>query len=168
MLGGSGPPALAPCESGRHCGGSGPWEQGLLGPAHARCPPVRLRLAPRKGSRPLTLVPWACARFSACPGHPWVSTLPRASQKEPLSPREGLLMVSAPPPPTPAAGVAVQASFTELGHPMPEPPHLSQGESRCSGPLRGLEGVPGLHGAPQDEAGLPRKFETSSVAGAPC
>ena len=35
-------------------------------------------------------------------------------------------------------------------------------------PLRGLEGVPGLHGAPQDEAGLARKFETSPVAGAPC
>ena len=28
-------------------------------------------------------------------------------------------------------------------------------------PLRGLEGVPGLPGAPQDEAGLTRKFETS-------
>ena len=27
-------------------------------------------------------------------------------------------------------------------------------------PLRGLEGVPGLPGAPQDEAGLTRKFET--------
>ena len=26
---------------------------------------------------------------------------------------------------------------------------------------RGLEGVPGLPGAPQDEAGLTRKFETS-------
>ena len=26
-------------------------------------------------------------------------------------------------------------------------------------PLRGLEGVPGLHGAPQDEAGLARKFD---------
>ena len=26
-------------------------------------------------------------------------------------------------------------------------------------PLRGLEGVPGLPGAPQDEAGLTRKFE---------
>ena len=35
-------------------------------------------------------------------------------------------------------------------------------------PLRGLEGVPGLHGAPQDEAGLARKFETSPVACAPC
>ena len=31
-------------------------------------------------------------------------------------------------------------------------------------PLRGLEGVPGLPGAPQDEAGLTRKFETSHVA----
>ena len=30
-------------------------------------------------------------------------------------------------------------------------------------PLRGLEWVPGLHGAPQDEAGLARKFETSPV-----
>ena len=30
-------------------------------------------------------------------------------------------------------------------------------------PLRGLEGVPGLHGAPQDEAGLTRKFETNPV-----
>ena len=34
------------------------------------------------------------------------------------------------------------------------------------GPLRGLEGVPGLPGAPQDEAGLTRKFETSHVGGA--
>ena len=33
-------------------------------------------------------------------------------------------------------------------------------------PLRGLEGVPGLPGAPQDEAGLTRKFETSHVGGA--
>ena len=32
-------------------------------------------------------------------------------------------------------------------------------------PLRGLEGVPGLPGAPQDEAGLTRKFETSHVGG---
>ena len=32
--------------------------------------------------------------------------------------------------------------------------------------LRGLEGVPGLPGAPQDEAGLTRKFETSHVGGA--
>ena len=32
-------------------------------------------------------------------------------------------------------------------------------------PLRGLEGVPGLPGAPQDEAGLMRKFETSHVGG---
>ena len=30
-------------------------------------------------------------------------------------------------------------------------------------PLRGLEGVPGLPGAPQDEAGLTRKFETTHV-----
>ena len=29
-----------------------------------------------------------------------------------------------------------------------------------------LEGVPGLPGAPQDEAGLTRKFETSHVDGA--
>ena len=35
-------------------------------------------------------------------------------------------------------------------------------------PLRGLEGVPGLAGAPQDEAGLTRKFETSHVGGATC
>ena len=35
---------------------------------------------------------------------------------------------------------------------------------------RGLcvEGVPGLPGAPQDEAGLTRKFETSHVGGATC
>ena len=33
-------------------------------------------------------------------------------------------------------------------------------------PLRGLEGVPGLPGAPQDEAGLTRKFGTSHVGGA--
>ena len=30
-------------------------------------------------------------------------------------------------------------------------------------PLRGLEGVPGRPGAPQDEAGLRRKLETSHV-----
>ena len=30
-------------------------------------------------------------------------------------------------------------------------------------PLRGLGGFPGLPGAPQDEAGLTRKFETSHV-----
>ena len=35
-------------------------------------------------------------------------------------------------------------------------------------PLRGLEGVRGLPGAPQDEAGLTRKFETSHVGGATC
>ena len=35
-------------------------------------------------------------------------------------------------------------------------------------PLRGLEGVPGLPGPPQDEAGLTRKFETSHVGGATC
>ena len=35
-------------------------------------------------------------------------------------------------------------------------------------PLRGLEGVPGLPGAPQDEAGLTRKFETSPVCDATC
>ena len=35
-------------------------------------------------------------------------------------------------------------------------------------PLRGLEGVPSLPGAPQDEAGLTRKFETSHVGGATC
>ena len=34
--------------------------------------------------------------------------------------------------------------------------------------LRGLEGVPGLPGAPQDEAGLTRKFENSHVGGATC
>ena len=33
-------------------------------------------------------------------------------------------------------------------------------------PLRGPEGVPSLPGAPQDEAGLTRKFETSHVGGA--
>ena len=35
-------------------------------------------------------------------------------------------------------------------------------------PLRGPEGVPGPPGAPQDEAGLTRKFETSHVGGATC
>ena len=34
--------------------------------------------------------------------------------------------------------------------------------------VHGLEGVPGLPGAPQDEAGLTRKFETSHVGGATC
>lgn len=92
-----------------HGGGSGPWEQGLLGSAHAIRAPIRLGLAPWRGSRPLTLVPWASARFSACPGHPWVSTLPRASQKDPLSPREGLLIVSVPHPPHPTTRAAVQA-----------------------------------------------------------
>ena len=34
--------------------------------------------------------------------------------------------------------------------------------------MRGLEGVPGLPFAPQDEAGLTRKLETSHVGGATC
>ena len=34
-------------------------------------------------------------------------------------------------------------------------------------PLRGLEGVPGLPGAPQDEAGLTRKFETLAQISVP-
>ena len=47
----------------------------------------------------------------------------------------------------------------------PSPFLIATGESI---PLRGLEGVPGLPGAPQDEAGLRRKFETSHVWGATC
>ena len=39
----------------------------------------------------------------------------------------------------------------------PRPLLIATGEAI---PLRGLEGVPGLPGAPQDEAGLTRKFET--------
>ena len=39
----------------------------------------------------------------------------------------------------------------------PSPLLIATGEEI---PLRGLEGVPGLPGAPQDEAGLTRKFET--------
>ena len=35
-------------------------------------------------------------------------------------------------------------------------------------PLRGLEGVPGLPGAPQDEAGLTRKFEMIHGGGVTC
>ena len=35
-------------------------------------------------------------------------------------------------------------------------------------PLHILEGVPGFPGTPQDEAGLPRKFETSPVGCATC
>ena len=35
-------------------------------------------------------------------------------------------------------------------------------------PLRGLEGVPGLPGALQDEAGITRKFETSHVGSGVC
>ena len=42
----------------------------------------------------------------------------------------------------------------------PSPFLIATGEAI---PLRGLEGVPGLPGAPQDEAGLRRKFETSHV-----
>ena len=45
----------------------------------------------------------------------------------------------------------------------PPPLLIATGEAI---PLRGLEGVPGLPGAPQDEAGLTRKFETSHVGGA--
>ena len=45
----------------------------------------------------------------------------------------------------------------------PSPLLIATGEAI---PLRGLEGVPGLPGAPQDEAGLTRKFETSHVGGA--
>ena len=37
---------------------------------------------------------------------------------------------------------------------------LESREGTRASPLRGLEGVPGLPGAPQDEAGLTRKFET--------
>ena len=42
-----------------------------------------------------------------------------------------------------------------------EPPWISTGGSI---PLFCLEGVPAFPGAPQDEAGLTRKFETSHVA----
>ena len=35
-------------------------------------------------------------------------------------------------------------------------------------PLLCVEGVPGLPGAPQDDAGLTRKFEMSHVGGATC
>ena len=45
----------------------------------------------------------------------------------------------------------------------PSPLLIKTGESI---PLRGPEGVPGPPGAPQDEAGLTRKFETSHVGGA--
>ena len=66
----------------------------------------------------------------------------------------------------------------EVAGPLGTPLGLAQrkrasprGEAGTSGflsvsPLRGLEGVPGLPGAPQDEAGLTRKFETSHVGGA--
>ena len=47
----------------------------------------------------------------------------------------------------------------------PSPLRMATGEAI---PLRGLEGVPGLPGAPQDEAGLTRKFETRNVGGATC
>ena len=47
----------------------------------------------------------------------------------------------------------------------PSPLLIATGESI---PLRGPEGVPSLPGAPQDEAGLTRKFETSHVGGATC
>ena len=42
----------------------------------------------------------------------------------------------------------------------PSPLLIATGEAI---PLRGLDGVPGLPGAPQDEAGLPRKFEKSPM-----
>ena len=45
---------------------------------------------------------------------------------------------------------------------------LGSGWERATGessPLRGPEGVPSLPGAPQDEAVLTRKFETSHVGG---
>ena len=59
-------------------------------------------------------------------------------------------------PPRQAAQAALDApSF--LAHSNPSPLLIATGEAI---PLRGLEGVPGLPGAPQDEAGLTRKFET--------
>ena len=45
---------------------------------------------------------------------------------------------------------------------LPKPLLIATGEAI---PLRGLEGVPGLPGAPQDEAGLTRKFETDTRLG---
>ena len=47
----------------------------------------------------------------------------------------------------------------------PSPLLITTGESIL---LRILEGVPGFPGTPQDEAGLPRKFETSPVGCATC
>ena len=54
-----------------------------------------------------------------------------------------------------------------LGHPSAPAPSILYPASNLDWrfisymPLRGLEGVPGLPGAPQDEAGLTRKFETT-------
>ena len=42
---------------------------------------------------------------------------------------------------------------------------IATGESIA---LRGLEGFPGLPGAPQEETGLTRKFETSHMGSATC
>ena len=57
-------------------------------------------------------------------------------------------------------------SVSHLGSPIV--PGARGGPQLNASALQVLEGVPGLPGAPQDEAGLARKFETSPVAGAPC
>ena len=51
-------------------------------------------------------------------------------------------------------GMMLKLKLQYFGHLMPL--LIATGEAI---PLRGLEGVPGLPGAPQDEAGLMRKFE---------
>ena len=68
---------------------------------------------------------------------------------------------------TPFLGTGVIQPFKRV----PPPPPPSGGDLAekpgvipvITIPLLSLEGVPGLSGAPQDEAGLRRKFETSHV-----
>ena len=56
-------------------------------------------------------------------------------------------------------GAGLRSRLGDTGS-APSPLLIATGESI---PLRGLEGVPGLAVAPQEEAGLTRKFETSHV-----
>ena len=81
----------------------------------------------------------------------------------------GAIAAGSPVPSTPERREGLRACYWEGPSELPErrssscaprPLLIATGEAI---PLRGLEGVPGLRSAPQDEAGLTRKFETSHV-----
>lgn len=81
---------LAPSRTPTYClEGVGPWERDLARGWHTSAlTPVRLGLAHRRGSSLLTQVPLGPLALSSQPvlGYPWVFTLPRTSENEPLSP----------------------------------------------------------------------------------